>query len=453
MEPRIQYAQTKDGVSIAYWTLGEGIPVIQMPPGISSHVDMEWRIPEIRRFYEQMAESRMLIRYDGRGCGSSDKDVAAISLDTMLTDLEAVTDRLGLESFALIGPSMAGPAAITFTARHPERVSHLILWGACIKGLDILASPKARALREMRDTDWELYTETFAHLLHGWSESQAARQYASLIRDSVTPEMSKTVVSSVLELDATDLASQAQAPTLVIHRRDQPFPHLDVAKRLAATIPGARLAILEGEAIVPWVGNTEEGVKAFADFLAENRESKADVAPVSGGLVTILFTDMESSSALRQRLGDAKAQELVRTHNTIVREALKNNRGSEIKHTGDGIMASFPTASGALECAIAIQRGVAAHVEANPDAPLAVYIGLNAGEPIAEEHDLFGTSVDLAARICAHADPGEILASDVVRQLAAGKEFLFSDRGDTEMRGFEDPVKLWEVRWRAEGSP
>ncbi len=171
--------------------------------------------------------------------------------------------------------------------------------------------------------------------------------------------------------------------------------------------------------------------------------------PLSAGDVhTILFTDMESSTALTQQLGDAKAQEVRRAHNAIVRDALKNNGGAEIKHTGDGIMASFPVASGALTCSIAIQHAIAAHVEEHTDTPLAVYIGLNAGEPIAEEDDLFGTSVDLAKRICDQAEPGEILVSDVVRQWAAGKEFLFSDRGATELRGFEDPVRLYEVRWR-----
>ncbi len=104
----------------------------------------------------------------------------------------------------------------------------------------------------------------------------------------------------------------------------------------------------------------------------------------------------------------------------------------------------------ALDAAIAIQRGVAQHREANPDSPLAVYVGLNAGEPIAEDDDLFGTSINLAARICDHAKAGQIVAADVVRQLAAGKDFLFSDLGETELRGFEDPVKLWELRWQGD---
>jgi adenylate cyclase len=160
--------------------------------------------------------------------------------------------------------------------------------------------------------------------------------------------------------------------------------------------------------------------------------------------LAILFTDITDSTSLTQRLGDAAAQELVRAHNAIVREALKASGGSEIKHTGDGIMASFASPSSALDCAVAIQRAVTERNEPN----LAVHVGINAGEPVAEDNDLFGTSVQLARRICDQASGGEILASDVVRQLVAGKGFLFADRGDVALRGFEDPARLYEVRWR-----
>jgi len=148
-----------------------------------------------------------------------------------------------------------------------------------------------------------------------------------------------------------------------------------------------------------------------------------------------------------------------------VREALKAHGGSEVKALGDGFMASFSSATRALECAIAMQRafadwnagvgaGLAPPEGAASSAPteaIRVRIGLNAGEPIAEQEDLFGTAVNLAARIAAKAEGGEILASDVVRQLVAGKGFLFADRGDVALRGFEDPVRLYEVRWAEEG--
>jgi adenylate cyclase len=200
---------------------------------------------------------------------------------------------------------------------------------------------------------------------------------------------------------------------------------------------------VEGTLREPNRENWEAVAAAIDEFLDEGEEAQpAD----PGAFRTILFTDMEGSTTLTRRLGDAAAQQVLRTHNTIVRDALKAHDGSETKHTGDGIMASFPSASRALECAIAIQRAFAAHNE-SADEPIRVRIGLNAGEPVAEEEDLFGTAVQLAARICAHAEPGQILAPIVVRELAAGKRFLFADLGDVALRGFDDPVRLFEVRW------
>ena len=190
----------------------------------------------------------------------------------------------------------------------------------------------------------------------------------------------------------------------------------------------------------------EAGSKAIEEFVGASQSSEAPAAP--SGLLTILFTDMEGSTTLTQRLGDASAQEILRTHNSIVRDALKTHGGSQIKHTGDGIMASFPSASRALECAMGIQRAFAAHNQENPDTPIQVRMGLNAGEPVAEDEDLFGTAVQVAARICAHAEPCQILASNVVQELAAGKGFAFSDQGEAALKGLEKPVHLYEARWQ-----
>ena len=216
---------------------------------------------------------------------------------------------------------------------------------------------------------------------------------------------------------------------------------MSVTRAVGAMIPDAHFSVVETDDQFSDSGETL--ARFIRQFLDEGRVEPVSAAASSSGFATILFTDMASSTSLADQLGDAAAQEVRRAHNDIVRAALMGNAGNEIKHTGDGIMASFSTASSALDAAIAIQRGVAQHRDANPDSPLAVYVGLNAGEPIAEDEDLFGTSVDLAARLVDHAEPGQIIASDVVRQLAAGKDFLFADLGETELRGFEDPVKLW----------
>jgi class 3 adenylate cyclase len=159
-----------------------------------------------------------------------------------------------------------------------------------------------------------------------------------------------------------------------------------------------------------------------------------------------MFTDVEGSTLLTQRLGDEGAQKLLREHNETVRGALQSYNGKEIKHTGDGIMASFFSASRAVGCALQIQQTFAARNAANPEDAVRIRIGLNAGEPITEGADLFGTSVQLARRICDRAEPDQVLVSDVVRQLVAGKGFAFEHLGSESLKGFEEPVALYRVR-------
>ncbi len=234
-------------------------------------------------------------------------------------------------------------------------------------------------------------------------------------------------------------------PTLVLHRRRFPQVSVDVATDLASRIPNAQLVLLEGESGGFKLEDAQAVLDAINDFLGEGEGTTAEAVP--SGLVTILFTDVEGSTALTQRLGDAKARDLLRQHERMVREALKAHGGSEVKTMGDGFMASFGSATKALECAIAMQRAFAEHNESAAE-PIKVRVGMNAGEPIAEDDDLFGTAVNRAARITATAKGGEILVANVVRELAEGKDFLFADRGETNLKGFDESVRLYEVRWR-----
>jgi class 3 adenylate cyclase len=451
MEPRIQYAQTADGVSIAFWTMGEGMPLVQMPV-LFSHIQMECQWPEFRSWYERLAENRKLVRYDRRGTGLSERNVTDYPLDAHVLDLEAVVDCLGLERFALLGGFVSGPPAIAYAAGHPERVSHLFLWCTWARGSDYFRAPQVRALISLVDKDWEVYTESAAQFLYGWSAGEEARQTAAYMRECITQEALLATHAAGRDFDVTALLPEVRSPTLVLHRRQAPYPGLDVASALASRIRGARLALLEGSLLFPHLGDTEAVLAAIDEFLGEGEEAAAEAEPPEAGAFrTVLFTDVEGSTALTQRLGDARAREVLREHERIVREALKSHAGSELKTMGDGFMASFASATRALESAIAMQRAFAAHNQSAPE-PILVRVGLNAGEPIAEEADLFGTAVIEAARIASAAKGGEILVSDVVRQLAKGKDFLFADRGEVALRGFEEPVRLYEVRWQEEAT-
>ena len=447
MQPRIQYARTTDGVSIAYWTLGEGMPFVEMPFPIS-HLQLDWGIPEFRSGDERIAQKRKLVRYDGRGTGLSDRGVPDISLDAGVRDLEAVVDRLRLERFALWAPVSSGLVGIAYAVRHPERVSHLMLWNSVARTTDITGGPQAQALLQLANADWEMFTETLAHVVFGWSVGEEAHRYAAVIRESITQEGLQALMSAP-DIDVTELLPQVKSPTLVLHRRQVPLPSVDAARGLASRIPDARLALLEGTLVGPDLGDTEAVLQAIDEFLGEGQEATAGAKLATEHVHTILFTDIEGSTALTQRLGDAKARELLREHERMVREALKAHGGSEVKTMGDGFMTSFSSATRALECAIAMQRAFAQHNESAAE-PIIVRVGLNAGEPIAEDEDLFGTAVNEAARITAAAQGGEILVANVVRELAKGKDFLFADRGETPLKGFDEPVRLFDVRWREE---
>ncbi|MEE8346039.1 MAG: adenylate/guanylate cyclase domain-containing protein, partial [Dehalococcoidia bacterium] len=341
MEPRIQYAQTKDGVSIAFWTLGEGMPLVFAPMILGSHIQQEWQWPGYRSLYERLAEKRKLVRYDGRGSGLSDRDVTDFSLDAHLLDLEAVVDRVGLERFALFAPVFAGPLGIAYAARNPQRVSRLLLWASYARASDYFGLPQVKAIRKLRDEDWETYTETAGHAGTGWSEPEEAGRFAALIRHSITQETMQAVFLEMERVDVSDMLGKVESPTLVLHPGRAPYPPVDVARGLASGIPDARLVVFEDTPLLPWVGDTESVLSAIDDFLGEGEEAAASAElPDAGAFRTILFTDVEGSTALTQRLGDARARELLREHERMVREALKSHGGAEVKTLGDGFMAS-----------------------------------------------------------------------------------------------------------------
>jgi len=187
---------------------------------------------------------------------------------------------------------------------------------------------------------------------------------------------------------------------------------------------------------------------AHSVLLSILRDWNRPATEKKASIMTVMFTDMVGSTDMTQARGDVAAQEIVRRHNAIVRSSLAQFSGKEIKHTGDGIMASFASAANAVEASIQIHREVAAHNAGRPDLPLHLRIGLNAGEPIQEEDDLFGVTVQLAARVCAATQSDRTLCTTVVKDLASGKGGAFDSAGSFALKGFRDKIPLWDVVWR-----
>ena len=168
------------------------------------------------------------------------------------------------------------------------------------------------------------------------------------------------------------------------------------------------------------------------------------------GIRTVLFTDIVDSTALTQSLGDEAAMAMLGVHDSVVRKALADSGGREVKHTGDGIMASFVSPASAVKCAIQIQSDLAKHQENQGAQPVRIRIGAAAGEPVEQHNDLFGCTVQLASRLCSAASPEQILVSTAVAELCTGKKgFGFSDLGEVNLKGFEHPVRAHAVTWAA----
>ncbi len=436
-EPRIQYAKTKDGVSIAFWTMGKGEPLVHTPFHFS-HAQMEWRFPEYRHWYERLAGKRMLIRYDGRGNGLSQRDVSDYSLDALSLDLEAVVNRLGLERFALFGFGNYGPVAIAYAAHNPERVSHLILWHSWARTLDT-TSPQYRGIRRLLDVDWELYTETVSHSFLGWSAGEPARQYAALIRECTTQRAAQAFFTANREFDVTDLLPQVRPPTLVLHRGTS--VSVEVAMKLAAHIQDAGLTVMEGESTAPYLGDTEAVLRAVDEFLGEGAPAPEPSA-LPEGMTAILFLDIADSTALTTKLGDAAYREQERELDTSLRAAISEAGGTPVegKVLGDGVMAVFSSARSAIDAAQRCR-------DLGNEAGLPLQLGIPAGDVVREGNNVHGGAVQVAARVQSAAAPGEILVSDIVRGLArtsAGVEF--EDRGEHELKGIAEPQRLFAVR-------
>jgi class 3 adenylate cyclase len=444
MEPGIQYARTRDGVSIACSSLGSGPPLVVTPVFVWGHIQRSHDNPHNRAFIRGITENSTLIDYDHRGSGLSDRDITEFSLESFVMDLEAVVDHFRLETFALMGSDLSGPIAIEYAARHPERVSRLILWCTFAKTPDFEQYRDLGRVMQLVETNWELYTQTAAHVLAGW-ESENALELAKFMRESISADAYPAYWAARKEFDVTSILPKIQCPTLVMHRQQLVMPDVSHARHLASQIPNARLVILDGDVPLPGMGDTEAVVRAIDEFLGEREAAATEEPSLAGALRTVLFTDLVGHSEMMSRLGDERGREVLRDHERITRVVLAAHGGTEVKTMGDGFMASFGSVTKAVECAIALQRAFAEQ----DGEPLSVRVGLNAGEPIEEEGDLFGATVILASRIAAKAEGGEILVSDNVRSLSAGKGFLFSDRGEFVAKGFGEPVRVYEVRWRA----
>jgi class 3 adenylate cyclase len=434
MEPRIQYAQTSDGVSIAYAVFGDGPPIVFVGPGFGDIHLYSSRIVMPSPPDALLGLGWRVIMYDGRGQGSSDRENLDFSLEARLRDLDAVIDRTEVDRFALWCLGFGGPTGIAYAAKHPDRVSRLVLAATFAKGADyyrlIPMQRATRGLDAMAEEEWEYVTLAVANAVTGFRDSDLANRLAAVMRSGTSAAAYVSGRAANEKIDVTELLPLVNAPALVVHFTSSPLSNMDLLRVLASRIPNARLI------------STEDMPGAIDAFLREGEEPAAAPRELPSGMTAILFTDIAGSTALTERMGDVAFRDASRSLDAGLRAAIRDAGGTAIdgKLLGDGVLATFPSAAQAIDAARRCHALSGA-------SELPLHLGIHAGDVIREQNNVYGGAVNIASRICALSAPGEILVSDVVRGMArssAGVEF--EDRGEQEMKGVGEPVRVYAVQ-------
>jgi pimeloyl-ACP methyl ester carboxylesterase len=434
-----RYAKSGD-LSIAYQVTGEG-PDLVCVAGSLSHVELGWETPATAPIYRRLARFGRLITFDKRGMGLSDRDAALPTLEERMDDVRAVMDTVGSESAALVGMSEGGPMSLLFAATYPERVTALVLWSTFARlawapdypfGVE---QQVGDAFCDRMEASWGTGRVWPMISTNDSPDDEATRRrYARLERNSATPAMASAANRFALRVDAREVLGTISARTLVVHRSDDPVTPLEHGRYLAEHIRGARLAVFPGAFHFSGIGNDEDALDEIELFLT-GTQAEHEIDRV---LKTVLFTDIAGSTERAVQMGDRRWHELLATHDSTVRRELTRFHGQEVKSTGDGFLACFDGPARAIRCARAIGEEVGA-------IGLEVRSGLHAGECVARGEDLAGVAVHIGARVASLAGPGEVLVTSTVRDLVAGSDIEFTDRGAHALKGIPGEWQLLAV--------
>jgi class 3 adenylate cyclase len=435
--PQTQYAKGPGG-DIAYQVVGQGPIDLVVVPGWFSHVDMLWGHPGWASFIGDFASFSRVILYDKLGTGLSDPIDGVPTLENRIDDLRAVMDAAGSTRAAMFGFSEGGPIAMLFSATYPERVSALVLYGTYANGSDEDDGSPGRA-------KWLKLIQAVRPSLNRWGEGltvdwaapslQPSSRYrpgmGALERAGMSPKMARLTWEAVLtQVDVRDILSSVRVPTLVVHRRDEAIP-VEFAREIAAHIPSARLVELDGVDHLPAIGDIKSITGEVEQFLTGHRHAP----PPDRVLATVLFTDIVDSTRQAAELGDRGWRELLGRHDDLTREAIGRFQGREIKHTGDGFLATFDGPTRAVRCATTLAQCM-------PQIGIEIRSGLHTGECEVRGDDIGGIAVHIGARIAALAKGREVLVSRTVKDLVNGSGITFQDRGTHVLKGI--PAQ-WEL--------
>lgn len=440
--PETRYAETVDGVAIAYQVVGSGSPAIVLANSAwASGVEISWEWSSWASLYRGLAALGIVILFDRRGTGLSDR-VSGDRLPTLeakMDDIRAVMDAVGIERAALYGLEDGAAHCFLFAATYPERTQAVITGSASVRGMWSPETPWSLTAEqwdeeiELTQQSWgtDHYTQVTAGVVFPSHvhDAEFLRQYGRVMRHSMGRADAVAALRMWRDTDVRHVLPLIQAPALVMHYAEDQDESIEEGRYIADHIPGAVFAELPG-------GDHSYGDLAVVDrFLASLRAEEADFDRV---LATVLFTDIVDSTAVATKLGDRAWRDLVERHHATVRALLGRYRGAEMDTAGDGFFATFDGPARGVRCAQAITRAVQ---------PLGIEVraGLHTGEVELVDHKAGGIAVIIGARVGALAGPSQVLVSQTVRDLVAGSGLQFDDHGAHTLKGVPDEWQLYSA--------
>jgi pimeloyl-ACP methyl ester carboxylesterase len=437
--PEIRYARSVGDIDIAYSEFGrQDGPRLVWVSGFISHLEMNWGAAPYSNLIGPLSEACRVIAFDKRGTGLSSRDLGFGSLADRADDIRAVMDACDWPNAHLFGMSEGGPLAVLFAATHPERVSSFSLYGTGARfsqapDYPLGADPASgelfvAALEEKWGTGAAMGAPFVAH-----AEEGPISEIARFERNACTPKMAGEIMRRNLEIDVRSLLPAVRVPTLVVHAVGDPLVPVELGRFLAERIDGARYVELP---LAIHASTHAEDYDQLLDAVIDHVHGKRERVAAERTLATVLFTDIIDSTQTASRVGDQQWRRLLDRHDTESRRCVDRFGGRFVKHTGDGMLATFDGPARGVQCAQLLSDTLA---------PLGLPIraGLHTGEVEQRGDDVGGIAVHIGARVASLAGAGEVFVSRTVRDLVVGSDLHFEDRGTHELKGVPDSWQLY----------
>lgn len=433
-----QFAEC-DGLSIAWQLWGDGPRNLVLVPGMISHLEASMEDPGYLHWMKALSSIGRLATFDKRGNGMSDRIRGAPSPEERVADIEAVMDAADMPSATLIGFSEGASIACVYAALRPERVDRLVLCGGYARGRLarglLTEAALAEALEQLRQ-NWGKPGKSHPFTAFGPDGPDGQEAWAHFQRMSATPLTIVRLFELAAYIDITALLPSITQPTLVLHRAHEEPNGRPCAEEFVRLMPDAEHQAVPGHQHVPWEGDAEAYAARIIEFVTG---AAPRALTATRTLATVLFSDLVGSTQMQARIGDEAWSDLMSRHDDICSAEIARHDGRLIKFTGDGMLATFTSPTGALACAGALQSALAG-------LDLSMRCGAHTGEIELRDGDISGLGVVAAARITDQAQGGQVLASDLTRQLMLGAPFTFTDRGEHALKGLPGSWRLHAVR-------